>query len=217
MPLQIMLIYGYGLFDFIPIFTKLTGLNILLMITFLVAAYLTINMNKNIYLLIPIINVLVLGNNYFVARYSEVFGSIECVFASMIFIAISLTYYQHSIVDIFNDISARWWLSSPRQKLELPITIKINERSLTTKTYNLSETGLFMLNDELFEVFKIHKNTEVDMTIHFDSKDIQLAGIVARRSLSRGGYPDGIGIKLIPDERYQQGYLTYLNNLNYAA
>lgn len=194
LPLQIALMYRLGPLDFEAVFSKLTPLNLVLMAMFAYSAWAIRNFDRNIFLALPFINLAVFVNNYIVGHFGEDFNILETTLASSAFLALSLSFYKSSVYKAINEKSARWWLTKPRRNLSLPLTIHTQKDTIRTKSFDLSETGIFAVNDQNLELFQTPQDQEVDLSIHADEKIFRCRGKIVRKALPKGKYPEGVGI-----------------------
>lgn len=195
MPLQIAFIYDISLLEFGAIFSKLTPLNYLLMGLFTWLSYATYKIDKNLFILLPFINLFVFLNNYVVGSFSEDFNIIQTTLASCFFLGVTLMYYLRDNYKVISDLKNRWWLTKPRAKINVPLTIVGSNEMIKTKSFDLSESGLFAINDPDFELFQLPKNKVVDITIHCGAQNLKMRGKLVRKALSKGHYPEGVGIQ----------------------
>lgn len=214
-PVQIMLVYKHGPLDIIPIFTKLTPLNYILMGLFCFTAYLTYTMNKLIFILLPFLNFFVFMNNFIVAEYGQDFTHAQTIVASTAFLMLTLSFYQKDIYNVYNDMKFRWWLTSPRFKKQIPIRVTVDGETYFSKTFDISKTGMFIETDDLYRIFKIENGKEITVRI-MKERPIDLVAKVVRKSIAKGHYPAGIGIHFDYIER--AGIRNYKDHiLNEAA
>lgn len=195
MPLQISFIYGISPFDIKAIFSKLTPLNYVLMGLFTWLSFATYKIDKNLFILLPFINLFVFLNNYVVGSFGEDFNIIQTTLASCFFLGMTLMYYLRDNYKIISDLKNRWWLTKPRKQIDVPLTIVGSNELIKTKSFDLSETGLFALNDPDFELFQLPKNKVVDITIHCGGNNLKMRGKLVRKALRKGHYPEGVGIQ----------------------
>ena len=195
MPLQISLIYKISPLDFVGIFSKLTPLNILLMATFGWVAYATHSFDKRLFVLLPLLNLAVFANNYFVGAFGQDFSILETSLSSTAFLALSMSFYSKSIYRVFNEKNFRWWQSVPRKKLAVPLTIYTNANTIKTKSFDVSETGIFAVSDSDLDLFKASKEQELELCIHLNDQVLQCKGKIVRKAMSKGTYPEGVGIQ----------------------
>lgn len=195
MPLQIAFVYDISIFEPQAIFSKLTPLNYLLMGLFTWLGYATYKIDKNLFILLPFINLFVFLNNYVVGSFGEDFNVMQTTLASCFFLALTLMYYVKDHYKVISDLKNRWWLTKPRKKVSLPLTIVGSNELIKTNSFDISETGLFALNDPDFELFQLPKNKVVDITIHCGGKNLKMRGKLVRKALSKGHYPEGVGIQ----------------------
>lgn len=194
LPLQIAFVYNLSVFDFEAIFSKLTPLNLMLMALFGWVSYATYHYNKNLFIALPFINFAVFLNNYFVGSYGADFSIFETTIASSAFLGLSLSFYGKSVYQIINDTKARWWLTKPRREVALSVTIYTPSETIKTKTFDVSESGMFAINDTNLELFQTPKDQEVDLNIHANNQVFKCKGKIVRKALRKGKYPEGVGI-----------------------
>ncbi|MCO4752878.1 MAG: PilZ domain-containing protein [Bacteriovoracaceae bacterium] len=195
LPVQIALIYQINIFDLTGIFSKLTPLNICLMGMFAWVSFATFKYDKSLFVLLPFVNLAVFVNNYVVGSFGEDFSIFETTVGSTAFLALSVSFYSKSIYRVFNEQNYRWWLSVPRKKLSVPLTIHTSANTIKTKSFDVSETGIFAITDNEFGLFKTAKNQEIELSIHLNDKILQCKGKIVRKSLQKGAYPEGVGIQ----------------------
>ena len=135
MPLQISFIYGISPFDIKAIFSKLTPLNYVLMGLFTWLSYATYKIDKNLFILLPFINLFVFLNNYVVGSFGEDFNIIQTTLASCFFLGMTLMYYLRDNYKIISDLKNRWWLTKPRKQIDVPLTIVGSNELIKTKSY----------------------------------------------------------------------------------
>jgi hypothetical protein len=208
MPLQVALIYDISIFEINAIMSKLTPLNYVLMGMFFWLAFATYKIDKNLFILLPFINLFVFLNNYVVGSFGEDFNLIQTTLASTLFLVMTMTYYLKDNYKIINDLKNRWWLTSPRQKVRLPLTITSAKEKIKTSSFDISKSGLFALNDPDFELFQLPKDKIVDITIHTDNQTLKMKGRLVRKALSKGHYPEGVGIQFMEEDPSYQKWLT---------
>ena len=208
MPLQVALIYDISIFEVSAIMSKLTPLNYVLMGLFMWLAFATYKIDKNLFILLPFINLFVFLNNYVVGSFGKDFNLVQTTLASTLFLVMTLTYYHKDNYKIINELKNRWWLTSPRQKLNLPLTITSAKEKIKTSSFDLSKSGLFALNDPDFELFQLPKDKVVEITIHTDDQTLKMKGKLVRKALSKGHYPEGVGIQFMEDDPAYQKWLS---------
>ena len=194
LPLQIAMIYRLSPFDFEAIFSKLTPINLLLMLLFGWVAYATKTFDRNIFIALPFINLVVFVNNYIVGSFGSDFSIFETTLASSAFLALSLSFYGRKVYNVINDSSSRWWLTKPRLQVSYPLTIYTTNETIKTKSFDMSESGLFAIGDNNLELFQTSKDQEIDLSIHLDDQVFKFRGKIVRKALSKGKYPEGVGI-----------------------
>lgn len=193
-PVQIMFMFGYMPWDIIPIVTKLTPLNYLLIAVFSYTAYLTYKTNKLVFVMLPFLNFFVFINNFIVAEYGQIYTHAQTLVASTAFLLLTLSFYQKDIYNVYNDLKYRWWLTSPRFQKKIPIIINYLDETYNCTTFDISKTGMFIKTDDLYRVFKIENNKNIDLVFKIGKQDIKLTAKVVRKSIAKGNYPAGVGV-----------------------
>lgn len=194
LPLQIAILYGLSPLDFEAIFSKLTPINIGLIGLFGYAAYATRKLSRHLFVALPFINLVVFINNYIVGSLGADFSIFETTLASSAFFALSLTFYNQTIYKIINEPGARWWQSRPRKELSVPITIHTTTDIIQTKSFDISESGVFAIGDGGLELFQAAKGQEIDLSFHLEGQVLKCRGTIVRKALPKGRYPEGVGI-----------------------
>lgn len=193
-PVQIMFMFGYMPWEFVSIATKLTPLNYILIGFFFYASYLTYKTNKLVFIMLPFLNFFVFLNNFVVAEYGQVFTHAQTIVASTAFLLVTLSFYQKDIYNVYNDLKFRWWLTSPRFKEQMPVIISYQGEDFRCTTFDISRTGMFIKTDDLYKVFKIENNKDIEIKFIVGKKSIILQAQVVRKSIAKGQYPAGIGV-----------------------
>lgn len=193
-PLQIAAIYRLSPWEVEAVFSKLTPLNFILMAVFAWSAWAVKTYNRNIFLALPFINLAVFANNYFVGTYGGDFNVFETTLASSAFLGLSLTFYGKSVYRVINDAGSRWWQTKPRSKVSLPLTIHTANDTVRTKSFDVSQTGVFAVNDPQLELFQTSRDQEIEVDFHLEDNVYRCRGKIVRKALPKGIYPEGVGI-----------------------
>lgn len=215
-PVQIMFMFGYMPWDIVPILTKLTPLNYILIASFSYTAYLTYNTNKLVFITLPFLNFFVFLNNFVVAEYGQIYTHAQTLVASTAFLLLTLSFYQKDIYNIYNDLKFRWWLTSPRFQKIIPITILHSGEEYNCTTFDISKTGMFIKTDDLYRVFKIQNNKDIELLFKIGKKAIKLKAQIVRKSISKGQYPAGVGVHFSERPSYNESEWTAQDN-SFAA
>lgn len=193
-PVQIMIMFKHYPWDVVAIATKLTPLNYILIGFFVYTAYLTYTTNKLVFLMLPFLNFFVFLNNFVVAEYGQAYTHAQNVVASTAFLLLTLSFYQKDIYQVYSDMKFRWWLTSPRLKKQIPVTIHYDGEVYNCSSYDISKTGMFIKTDDLFRIFKIENNKEIEVYFKINNRPIKMKATVVRKSIAKGQYPPGIGV-----------------------
>lgn len=216
-PVQIMFMFKLPPWHIGILASKLTPLNYLLMGLFLYTAYLTYKTNKLVFIILPIVNFFVFLNNFIVAEYGQVFTHTQTVVASTAFLLLTLSFYQKDIYQVYSDLKFRWWLTSPRFKRQIPITIHYQGEKFQTSTFDISKTGMFIKTDDLYRIFKIENNKEIELSFKINNRTMKLTATVVRKSIAKGQYPAGIGVHFSQETPNELEELGMQSNLEQAA
>lgn len=79
----------------------------------------------------------------------------------------------------------------------MPITIHYEDESYKCTTFDISRTGMFIKTDDLYRVFKIENNKEIELLLKIGKNPIKIKAQVVRKSIAKGNYPAGVGIHFI--------------------
>ncbi len=205
-PIQISIIYRIELFDILGILSKLTFINISTMVMLFAASILTMQINKRIFYALPILNFFIFFNNFIVSEYGSTYSSTQTLSASLIFLVSTLGFYQKDIYKVFHDLRYRYWLSSKRFNKEIIVLVEYEDQNIWSKTYDISKTGMFIVDENLEHLYKIPGNSTIKIKLFIGTdKYIPLEAVIIRKSFSRGKYPAGIGIQFTEatTKRYQ--------------
>lgn len=206
-PLQIMVGYDLSLSQPWAIVSKLTPLNIALMTSFAHIAYMTFAIKSSIFHFLPIVGLLVMMNNYFVATLSEIYTPTQTTLASLIFVGLISSFYKKEIYRCFHQKNFRWWQTTPRKKISIPLTLYSSDNVIKTRTFDISQTGLFAKNDSEEKILQMLKGEELSVIIHLEDSDLHCRAKVVRKTLGAGRYPSGIGINFSHINTQHRGLL----------
>ena len=205
-PIQIAYIFNVNLFDFSHIINKLTALNLISMALLFTSSALTLKMNKNIFLLLPILNFFIFINNYIVAEYGQHYSHTNTIISSMAFLVISLGFYQKDMHKMFHDLKFRYWLSSKRFTRNMPIIVEFDNKAVSTTTHDISKSGMFIVDKHFGKLYELERNKEIIVKISLGRKrTINMKAKIVRKTMARGTYPQGIGIQF-EEELSNQDY-----------
>lgn len=199
-PLQIALIFKHGPSEFNYILDKITFTNWIVMITCAMSSVAFYHAHKSLRYLIPLTMVSVFINNLIIARYGMDFSAETIFFSTIIFLAIQGSLFLAKESNLIRNQHMRWWLIPKRYPIHSKVfLIKGNEKILLGETYDISRTGLFLKYDAHFKeehvpALTTGEDLHIEVDIDENSHIISDATIV-RKSLAKGTYPAGIGMR----------------------
>lgn len=201
LPLQIWALYQVN--DLGQIFGKLTHLNWAMAVVFTLMAMASFKVNKILLALIPFASSLVFVNNWVVQAYGSDYSPVQTLFASVCFSGLCATFYLPKFNLMLQDSKHRWWIPKPRFKQSLPVQILYDDQKINGISFDISETGIFVQEDHLTELSKIHVGEVLTMQINLPQGLITCEAQVVRKSrLKEGNYPAGVGLKFIQPSRF---------------
>jgi hypothetical protein len=154
----------------------------------------TMKLNKHVFIVLPMLNIAICLNNYVVAEYGQVYSHLQTGLSSLFFLTISLGFYKKDIRKVIEDKSFRYWMTPKREMKQVPIEIECNGKKIQSLTYDISKTGLFVIDKGFGDVFNIPYDALLTIRIHL-KKPVLIKASVARKTLAKGTYPQGIGLK----------------------
>jgi hypothetical protein len=117
----------------------------------------------------------------------------------------------------------RWWLQSERKSLVVPVVLNAGDVSLQLVSYDASETGLFLCKSptgvDQAQVFArlVERGDPVELQLQGEAghSPFSLEAEVSRiQTRAEGGYPVGIGVRLVTTEgANHERYLALLRDL----
>lgn len=210
-PLQIHMIYKIPLSDSMKIFSMLTPLNIVTMLTLVFAAALTAFLNKVVYKIIPFLLVILFVNNAVVGLYGTDFTLVQVCLSFLLF-AISLKpFYKSEIKAVMDNPNLRWWKTPKRYAIEKSVFINSNETQIDTEALNFSRTGLYakVENDEQLNQLVIDDIIELKI----GPEQIPLQARVVRIVQDETAFPNGVGLEFVKDETHKKDFIPWLKKL----
>ncbi len=207
MPIQIMVLYQHSIFELSAALAKLTPLNWMVMVTSMVAAWLSFSVSPLSWVVIPFLCILVVQNNWLVAEIGTDYSAFQAGLASGLFLICSvspLLLPQNRL--IFGNPKLRWWLTPSRKKITLPVSMNLSKirgnsyTELKSRTFDISETGAFVMFEN-FENSKTLPEVGSRFTVVLGKNPIRCEVEVVRVNVynqdeeQRPNYPTGIGVK----------------------
>ena len=207
MPLQIMVLYSHGPSEFVPIAAKLAPLNWAIMLMSPLVAWLVYRASPFVLAAVPMLTYLVMVNNWFVAELGTDFSPFVTGMASGAFLLGMAPLFTESVRELILHPERRWWFTPARRKAQLPVIIGNGGHQFVAQTFDISESGAFI---QLWQIQPREPRSQLTsfapgkiFSIFLDlksSKRIQCRAEVVRHSRSKGGYPDGIGVRFVDME-----------------
>lgn len=193
-PIQICYLFDLSIFDITLVLSKLTPLNLISMLFLAITGIFTLKLNKHLFVVLPILNIAICLNNYVVAEYGQMYSHLQTGLSSLFFLTISLGFYRKDIRKVIEDKKFRYWMTPKREMKQIPIEIECNGRRIKSHTYDISKTGLFIIDKGFGDVFNLPYDALLTIRINL-KRPVLLRASVARKTLAKGTYPQGIGIK----------------------
>ncbi len=165
-PIQIMVLYGHGPFEWAEIAAKLTPLNWMVIMAAVASAWLTLKASPALFVMIPGLATLVAYNNWCVAHADLNYSPAAAAVATAAFFLGMLPIFTPQAREVLLNPSLRWWLTPERHRAELRVRMKVvwhgprpaqgrdpRNREIYARTYDLSEGGAFIPFDQLTSGF----------------------------------------------------------------
>lgn len=211
-PMQIYYLYGIEPHNIIKVLNMLTPLNLLSMALLMVAALLSVTLNRNIYRVLPALILVVFLNNAIVGVYGTDYTLIQ-VAASFILFAFSIKpFYESDIREVIFQPKLRWWDTPKRFDVKKPLKIQTSSFELNTVSENVSKSGLFARFTHLSDLTKLEVSQIIELSI-LGLNEYKLKARVVRISSGEFNQPVGVGLEIIKDQNYKGEYLPWVNEL----
>lgn len=202
-PLQILSIYRVP--DFTMVFSKLTYLNWVLIGLFVTISALSFKVKKGVLYLLPLTSGIVFLNNWLVASYGQDFSLGQTITASLAFLGISASFYLPKYHRFLNDPKNRWWVPKPRYQKSIPVQIIFDQNQICSLSYDLSESGIFVQEDDLLCISKLAIGQIIQMQIELPQGRINCQAEVVRKTHNaQSNYPSGVGLKFVDQSDYMK-------------
>lgn len=176
------------------VFSKLTPLNLISAAFLVLTGIFTLKMSKNLFYVLPILNIAICLNNYIVAEYGQIYTHLQTGLSSLFFLTISLGFYRKDIRRVIEDEKFRYWMTPKREMKEIPVEIECNGKKIKSLTYDISKTGVFIIDKGFGDVFNLPYDALLTVRLNL-KKPILIKATIARKTLAKGTYPQGIGLK----------------------
>lgn len=216
-PVQVVFLYGHHWSEWATIFSKITWLNWLVAVSFVVCGYLYFNASRLLIVAAPVIVILSIVNNYVVGKFAGDYSLAQTNFASLGVALLFTPLLMPSSQIILRDPKRRWWRRSKRFNKRVSATINpyVGEM-LQAHTYDISKTGAFLsvdINSE--DVPKVGDVIRVSLNVN-SMKKIRCEAQVVRVTEANGRYPDGIGLKFLEIKKsHQKSFQQFVNSNDY--
>jgi hypothetical protein len=198
-PIQVMMIYGHSPLEMESIFSKISSLNILVMALCFVSAITVYGAMTAAKVCVPMLLVAVGFNNGYVGSVGEDYSLVQTFAATVAFFAVHLNLLRSDILLLINEPEKRWWLTSPRKKVDLPMTLTaFKEQSIIrSRTFDLSERGTFIpFNQTLDPLTGLKVEDMLQICLNLGPlTPLRCEAKVVRIEEAKGLYPAGIGLE----------------------
>jgi hypothetical protein len=207
-PLQIMILHGHPPNEFFLAFHKLTTLNGAVMLSCGLSAFLAWRASPFMKYILPLTVLLVGWNNWAVEQSPlNDFAPGTATAASLVFLGLQALCFHPEAKKVLKDPSLRWWLTPRRKAVRVPVFIQTwMGETIKAHTHDLSSEGLFIplgireLNNHpksLLKILEAGKRVDLNLvlsplnTIHCEAEVVRFS------QKDQGGYPPGIGLRII--------------------
>lgn len=201
MPVQVMLLYGHGVYEWSAIAHKMTWLNWMIFAGFLVNAVMLWRVNSSLRFSIPLLLAFVFMNNFVVGYHATDFSLWTTSLASIGFMTLHLPLLDERIRWIMRHPERRWWIRAERKRLAVPIFIEGTRlNSLKAETFDVSESGVFISSTRELGVGDwVHVRMQLSSLTQ-----IRCQARVVRRGEAKGIYPAGVGVEFMDMPRRER-------------
>lgn len=191
--IQVAWIYELNPFtDFTSIVLKLTQINYLTMAVLLIGIPLYERASRLLLLWLPLSSFLVGYNNWVVSSYGADFQTWQTLAATTLYVGLGLFTLRRKHLKLILNPSLRWWLSSKRWPVSLPVKLKTKAGGvIDAQTFDISKTGAFIKTQEN----GVQLGDSVKIEIPSSSGPFVIEAKIIRLSPPQGHYPAGFGIK----------------------
>ncbi|MDZ4660596.1 MAG: PilZ domain-containing protein [Pseudomonadota bacterium] len=208
-PVQVMFLYGHYPWEVMPILAKLSILNWLTMIGCGYTAYCSFAAAPQFKIALPLLTVLVAWNNTIVSYVGYDYNVATTLMATVIFASSNMVFFQTEIQLLMAAPHKRWWLNSPRIKVNVPVFISPQRsEGFSTDTFDISTGGTFIPLKSAMAT-QLSEGESLSLSFKLGAfRTLRCDARVVRHQKAKGAYPDGIGIKFENLNRQQQYTLS---------
>lgn len=219
MPIQIMILYGHPLSEWVDIGNKLTPFNWLVILAATINASMIFKVSRLTLYLTPAVFAIVALNNFFVSLYAMDYSPLVAGLGVAVFAFMHWPLVTQTNLGLLNDRKLHWWRTAPRRQVSLPVSLgDARHWAYHANTYDVSESGVFVaLDDKALELpseLSHQKDFRVRLSLGNQSYLTCDAKIV-RQAHSHGRHPAGVGIQFgnmpYSDRRALRRALSHLN------
>jgi hypothetical protein len=213
-PLQIISGLGLPMKQWHISLSYLSDINLIVMGIFALICYFSFKVDKftpyMVFLSLPF----VLLNNYHVGQVGTYQNGMNTEIASLIYLLMVFPYFKGENFKVLVDTKLHWWRPAKRIQGALKVKIKKGCRELTLDSYDISESGIFLKDNQLGEGLSLKRGDRVDLFIKLPfGKTIHTKARMVRKRRSAGNYPDGIGVQFNgPSYFFQMLLGRYMQN-----
>ncbi len=210
-PIQIMHLYQIPFSDMEKLFSMLTPMNILTMVTLIASAILTFTLHKYVYKVIPILLLVIFSNNAIVGLYGTDYTVIQVAMSFVLFGLSLKPLYNTEIKAVIYNPELRWWLTPKRYSLEKQVQLNSDILDVYSDTVNVSVTGVFAKIADASLIKKLPLNSIIDVKLMADNP-IPLKAKIVRVTSPSMNQPLGCGLEIVQDENYKTNYLPWFKS-----
>lgn len=213
-PIQAAVLYGHGITELSSIFHKITILNLFVMILCIVNVPFLLQGSRMMVPALLMALAVVSYNNYVVGSFGLNFSMNTTALASLCFFLLNGFFLDPKVIKVLRDPKKRWWLQSPRKEVSIPLSMNvIRGESYNLKSYNISETGVFIpLDEELLDNERVIEGDIVDIQFALGPlRQVKCQAKVIRSCQKMEKFPSGVGVHFTdmktPDRRALKKYI----------
>lgn len=213
-PFQVMILYGHHWSETTAIFSKITWLNWLVIISFTLASFLYFQASRIILYLAPLVLILVGLNNYWVGQFAGDYSLLQTSLGTLVVALVFAPLALPSSRVVLKDPKRRWWRRSKRYNKRVAATLNPYVGDMIhTHTFDLSQTGAFVyLDDNQKQTPKVGDTIRICFTVN-SMKKIRCEAVVVRIAEPVGHYPRGMGLKFTGMNRNnEKSFSQFLNS-----
>lgn len=207
--------------DFENMFQMLTVLNIFIMLVCAMTAVAAFKVHKSLRYLLPTAIIAVIFNNWWVGYVGLNFNIFQTSVASLSYLALCSVLLEKKTFKVICNPKLKWWDAPLRSKIEIPVSLspKLRGQDLTKKSFDISESGLFLQGLEKEELERLIIGEKFSVCLYFNEiiKIRCAAKIVRKSSAENGRYPSGVGLQFEEIDDQIRSTIKKLSQVNREA